>query len=350
MANKGHDILWPADPQILVRVAILHVGQGSSALVFIADGDTYRTLLIDINLDAKAEGINVPKLVADVLGENELGIFVNTHPHSDHLCGVTDLGEAVSIGEVWHSGHIPGPDDRAAYDDLKKLIKKVTDAGGAEMEMRGSNDPTTIGEAECYILAPADYVKEEIGDEPPKERRKRIHEQCAVLKFGCGDRWILIPGDADRDAWELHITKYHKDRIGADVLAAAHHGSRSYFKHDEKDDPYLDSLKGTAPTYVIVSAPRVEESRHDHPHPDAMDLYRNQVGEDNLLHTGEQRYSFICDIFRDGTYTVTSDSGELSEAYPCGTDDNNRNGSPSSRASGFPAVVTTRVDRRPMGL
>ena len=332
MSNKGHDILWPADTNILVRVAILHVGQGASALVFMADDDTYRTLLVDINLDSGAEGIDVPKLVTDVVGSNGLGVFVNTHPHNDHLCGVTQLGEAVDIGEVWHSGHVPGPDDRAAYDDLQKLIKKVTAAGGAEMEMRGSDDPTTIGEAECYILAPADYVKEEIGDEPPKERRKRIHEQSAVLKFGDGERWIMIPGDADLDAWELHITKHHKDRIGADVLAAAHHGSRSYFKHDEDDEPYLDALHGTAPTYVIVSAPREAESRHDHPHPDAMELYEEEVGKDYLFHTGEDRHSFICDISRDGTVSVASDDGELVEAYPYKTGNGNGGGSKQSDA------------------
>ena len=143
------------------------------------------------------------------------------------------------------------------------------------------------------------------------------------MKFGEGERWIMIPGDADRDAWELHIAKHHKDRIGADVLAAAHHGSRSYFKHDEEDEPYLDALEGTAPTYVIVSAPRVAESRHDHPHPDAMELYEDEVGKDNLLHTGEDRHSFICDISRDGEVSVASDDGALAAAYPYKSGDGN---------------------------
>lgn len=339
MANKGHDILWPADTEVLVRVAILHVGQGASALVFMADGETYRTLLVDINLDSKAEGIDVPTLVADVIDKDGLGVFVNTHPHSDHLCGVTELGDTVAIGEVWHSGHIPGPDDRAAYDNLQKLIKKVLDAGGAEMEMRGSDESTTIGEAECHILAPADYVKDEIGDETPENRRKRIHEQSAVLKFGDGEQWIMIPGDADRDAWELHITKHHGDRIGANVLAAAHHGSRSYFKHEEEDEPYLDALQGTAPTYIIVSAPRVEESRHDHPHPDAMELYEDEVGKENLFHTGEDRHSYICDIRRDGTVCVVSDDGELAEAYPYPSGDGGDGKKSSALGSSGPAIL-----------
>lgn len=317
MANKAQEILLPSeDSDVLVRVGVLYVGQGSSTVVMFADGSIYKSMLIDINLDS-CEGIDVPKLISDLVGDNGLDIFVNSHPHNDHLCGVTQLGDAVYIEEVWHSGHIPGKDDRAAYDDLQALIKKVKDAGGVELEMDGSRYPVEIGEAECHILAPAEHVKDEIDDETEKQRRQRIHEYCAVLKVGKGDTWILIPGDADREAWKEHITNYHKERLPSVVFLASHHGSRSFFKTSEDDeDPYLDALKAIDPEYVIISAPRQDESRHGHPHGDAVELYVDQVGEENVLHTGKDRYSFICDIMSDGTCSVSSDSGELAKAYP----------------------------------
>lgn len=350
MANTAKDVIWPTDPDILVRVVILHVGQGNSAVVLAADGDTYKTMLIDVNLDAKAEGIDVPRLMADLVGDEGLDIFVNTHPHNDHLCGVTELGDAVAIGEVWHSGHIPGTDDRAAYDDLQKVIQKVKKAGGDEVELDGSRTPYALGEAECYILAPAEHVKDDISDETPAGRRQRIHEHCAVLRVGKDNTWIMLPGDADLQAWQLHITQYHKERLPSVVLAAAHHASRSFFMDEEGDEPYMDALEAIAPAYVIVSAPRQKESRHGHPHDDAMTLYEGQVGKDNLLHTGENRYSFICDIYRDGTYTVDSDLGELVEAYKYVAGDKGGNEGGKSRAAvSVPAVIGTRVDHRPMG-
>ena len=48
MSNIARNIIWPLNTNILVRVVILHVGQGASAIVLMADGNTYQTLLVDI--------------------------------------------------------------------------------------------------------------------------------------------------------------------------------------------------------------------------------------------------------------------------------------------------------------
>lgn len=351
--NTARDVLWPTDPDILVRVVFLYVGQGSSILLLVADGSTYKSALMDINLDASNGGIDIPRLLADLLGADGLGIFVNSHPHDDHLRGVVELSDAVNIQEVWHSGHKPGKKYEATYKDLKKVIEKVKKAGGTETILQGSREPKVIGEAEYYVLAPAEYVSDEVAEEDPNARYERIHEQCAVLKVGTQSTWVLLPGDADRDAFEKHITRYHKERLGAVVLAAPHHGSRSFFKNSEEDEPYLDGLKAIAPEYVVISAPKSSESQHEHPHDDALALYAAEVGEDNVLHTGAKRYCFICDIFRDGSYGgVEDDRGLLAEQYPIGTDGDGDKGSGGSTKEGYGApafVPRTRIDDRPMG-
>jgi hypothetical protein len=172
-----------------------------------------------------------------------------------------------------------------------------------------------------------------------------------VLKFGIGSTWIMMPGDADRDAWEKHITNYHGERLQAAILGAAHHGSRSFFRYDEDDDPYLDALKKISPKYVVISAPRSEESPFEHPHKDAVKLYADTVGKENVLHTGEKRHSFICDIFRDEKkYTILPDNGDLADEYSIDEEEDDDGGKGSNeRNSVGPAIVSTRVDRRPMG-
>lgn len=350
MWNIARDLIWPQDNDILVRVVFLHVGQGSSAIVLIADGDTYKTLLIDINLDGKRDGIDVPRLMSDLLKDegSRLGIFVNTHPHGDHLSGVLELSDAVSIDEVWHSGHKPGKKHRDAYENLQKVISKVKGAGGTEMKLKGSRSPRSVGEAECYVLAPAEYVVDDIAGESDDERQRRIHEQCAVLKFGSDTKWIMVTGDADRDAWEKHITKYHSERLQAVILEAPHHGSRTFIHYDEDDEPYLDALDRISPIYVVISAPRSEESEWEHPHKDAVERYVDAVGEDNVLHTGDKRHSFICDLFRDGEYPVQSDNGDLADAYSINEEDDGGNDGKGKGPDAGP-VVGTRVDHRPMG-
>ncbi len=350
--NLARDILWPTDPSILVRIAILHVGQGSSAIVFAADGATYKTLLVDINLDGKADGIDVPMLIGELVGDNGLDVFVNTHPHDDHLRGVKSLSDKMSISEVWHSGHVPSrKEGKTYYEELAPVIDKVKRDGGKEIILEGSRDQKTIGEARYYVLSPAAYVTDEVNEEDAETRYRRIHEQCAVLKFGTTDVWAMLPGDADRDAFAKHIAHYHKERLSAVFLAASHHGSRTFFRYAEADEPYREALDQIDPDYVVVSAPRQSESRHDHPHQDAMAMYQEKVGNGNLLHTGENRYSFICDIFRDGSYGgVDDDKGELAEAYPI--DDSNGDGDGGSRAARVAVAAPAtrpRVDDRPMG-
>lgn len=354
--NVAKDVLWPTDPKILVRVAMLYVGQGDSSIVFMKDGSDYQVLVVDINKDKEGNGgIRVPDLMKDLLAhkKGKLDVFVNTHPHNDHLDDITELSEEVDIHAVWHSDHIPGKDDRASYDELQKVIKKVTKKHGkdAEVKLLGSRSATKMGEAEYYVLAPAKHVRDDVNDETAETRRRRIHEQCAVLKFGKGKSWIMLTGDADRDAWEQHITKYHKERCAAQILSASHHGSRSFFRYDKKDDPYLTALETIDPEYVIVSAPKVKESRHDHPHEDAMGYYEDHVGKDNVLHTGAERESYICDIFTDGKYVVNADT-ELVEAYGGEAESESKDekaAAVTARAI-TPAVISpTRIDQRPMG-
>jgi hypothetical protein len=183
-----------------------------------------------------------------------------------------------------------------------------------------------FGEAQMHVLAPAEYVTDEVNEEEADTRYNRIHEQCGVIKFGDGENWILIPGDADHVAFKEHIM-YHEDKgnLGAFVLAASHHGSRSFFMANDGDEPYLDALQAIAPSYVVVSAPTQEESKHDHPHDEAMELYEDQVGQENVLHSGQERLTYIFDIYTDGMISdAQDDGGKLAEDY--GLTDNDDGG------------------------
>jgi competence protein ComEC len=355
MTNTAYEILWPTDPELSLRCACIYVGQGLSTLILASDGSgSYKTMLIDINLDQERGGTDVPKLLADLFTDTDgrLDCFVNTHPHDDHLSGITELNEVLSIGEVWHSGHKPGRKHESAHKALMKVIEAVEADGGQTVELRGSREPSSFGDVVCYVLAPADYVKDEIEDEDAETRYRRIHEQCAVLRFGVDDAWILITGDADRDAWEKHIAAYHgtgdENRIAAAVMTAPHHGSRTFFRYKEEDEPYEEAIELIEPKYVIISAPTQEESPHGHPHDDAVELYAQHVQEENVLHTGENRYCYICDVYEDGEYQITNDKGRLAEAYPLGTEEEDDNsGSKQKQGRLFP--VST-VDQRPMGV
>ena len=327
--TKAHQLLWPSDSRIVVRAAFLYVGQGESTILFIRDGSEYKLILVDINADRKNGGIDVPRLMSDLLQSQPLYAFLNTHPHEDHLCGIGKLDDEIVIDNVWHSGFSPGGDANPGYEDLKSLITKVKKRNGdaAVRQLRGSRSSESLFDATLHVLAPSEHVVEDIKEDDKDKRRARIHENCIVVKIGTEEKWILLTGDADKPAFEKYITKYHKERLPSQILSASHHGSRSFFKDKEEDEPYLDGLNAISPTDVIVSAPTQEESKHGHPDTDAMNLYEGFVGKDRVYHTGDERYTYIADIMDDGSISqISDDAGELSAEYAQNSGDDDDGG------------------------
>jgi competence protein ComEC len=185
----------------------------------------------------------------------------------------------------------------------------------------------------------------------PKVRRRRIHEHCAVIRFSYGspEAHVLMTGDADRVAWEEHIVDYYGSVLPANVLSAVHHGSRTFFKyHGNEEDVYEGHIEKIKPTYLIVSAPKVDESAHKHPHADAMDLYKKHVKEANTFHTGAKRESVLVDIYPNGSVSVSLDT-DLVKTYSF--DNEGNGGSGNKRVNTFAiGSSTSSIDSKPMGV
>lgn len=356
MSNLAKDTLIPNTG--IFRTVFLYVGQGDSTLFIIPDGSNFRYAIMDINNDKKNGGIDVKKLLKDLLDDNDELVFINTHPHNDHLKGVKDIHDEVGITEVWHSGHKPGKDNYEAYQEMLDVIKNIGDEN--EYVLFGTNDENKIrendketevekklGDIDFIVLSPAEYVQDDVDGEDARGRYNRIHERCAVMKFIYGGneaKSVLMTGDSNKKAWKEHITDYHEDNLPCDVLSVSHHGSRTFFKEKEDDeDVYETHIKKMKPDHLIVSAPKQSESKHNHPHNDAMDLYKEYVDEVNIYHLGKNRECVIVDISSNGILEVKCDQDLVAEY---GFDDD---GGKSENALPFIGSRTTRIDRKPMG-
>ena len=177
--NLAKEIIIPRNINTM-RIIFLYVGQGESTLMVIPDENDFKYLLIDTNIDKTNGGINNEKLLSDLL-DKELDVFINTHPHKDHLRGIKNISEnSVGIKEIWHSGHKPSKKHDEAFNELLDVIEVI----GKENEyiLFGTNnfntirksDKTTpirnkIGELDYIVLAPAEFVAEDIQDEDPEE-------------------------------------------------------------------------------------------------------------------------------------------------------------------------------------
>lgn len=354
MENKAKEIIIPKELHIF-RIIFLYVGQGDSTLLVIPNGEDYKYALIDSNNNESQGSIDIIKLLKDLFSDddNKIDVYINTHPHKDHLGKVKEIYEKIGIKQLWHSGHKPGGEHKDVYKDLESVIKKIGKENvfclkGSKEDNKLDNKIIGLGDIDYNVLAPADYVIDEIEDEKPEDRYKRIHEQCGVirLKYGKDEKEILITGDADYDAWKEHITEYHKDRLPSIVLSASHHGSNSFFwkNSDTEEKPYKKHLDKVDPTYVVVSAPKREESPHKHPDEEAMKLYKEKAGKDNVFHLGKERECIIVDIKDSGEIELYPDD-ELVKEYGIKNDDNS-----GIKEATFSSAVISKIDNKPMGL
>jgi competence protein ComEC len=351
----------------IFRTVFLYTGQGESTLLVVPTGPAvtdYKYVLVDSDRDKEPNEIDLIAMFKDLFRTSgKLEIFINTHPHNDHIGGIKDVYDEIGFSEVWHSNHKPGSKHKDKYEGLKYVINKVGKKneyyllGTKDLnKIRTSDDKEVIkklGNIDYQVLSPAEYLCDEINEENQDTRDARIHEQCGVIKFTYGKdaKSIMVTGDSDKAAWKEHITDYHKNNLPSYVLSASHHGSRTFFKCDEDDeDIYETHIEYIKPSYLIISAPKQKDSPHGHPHDDAMELYKKHVEEDNILHLGKNYESVIVDIDSDGNVEIKMDK-ELVEEYGKGNDDNDDGDDNKVRdySSIYVGSQTSRIDKKPMG-
>jgi beta-lactamase superfamily II metal-dependent hydrolase len=332
--NTAQEIIVPTTPNIL-RAVFLYTGQGDSTILAIPESttdSTYKFVLIDSDLDKEENEVNLVELLNDLLGDDKLPIFINTHPHNDHIGGIQKIYDEVGIDEVWHSNHRPKGKHKDGFKELEYVLKKI--GKEKEFHLKGTNDKNKIhksdkdetevikkiGLVDFQVFAPAEYVCDDIDEESDDAHYNRIHEHCAVMKFIHKEKSIIFTGDADKKAWKEHITDYHGDNLASDVMTASHHGSRTAFKTKEEDkDPYKEHLEKINGTYLVISAPKQKDSPHGHPNDDAIEIYKEFYEEKNIYHLGEEPYCVVVDIDANGAISVSTDK-KLIETYGKGNE------------------------------
>jgi len=285
------------------EVIFADVGQGDCTLVRLPNGEF---MLVDV-YRCPGHGIDIFKLLDDVLpnngnGRKQLAHLVVTHAHDDHITGIGDLYDRYDIDWLW----LPQHEDRKQIAKHFEEYQRVEEEHPDEQTLRpqGSRTPLTdqdlgfdLGEditVRCF--SPPGYIEiDEALDE--EEAKKLAHENCLVLRIAYQGQSAILTGDSNVACWK-RVVGYYEGReadetgtevLDADVLHASHHGSRTFIKENGKDsEAWLDALDIIDPGYVVISVG--EKNRHDHPHDDMMDAYREQAGEDNVLETTQRRH------------------------------------------------------------
>ena len=241
-----------------LRVTFLDVGQGDGALLDMPDG---RLVLIDAggarsSFDDPGQRVILPLLAAR--RRSRIDVAVITHPHPDHYGGLGAIVGRVPIGEVWDTGQAEAesPDGPVAAMLGRAREGEASVLGPSALCRR----PRRFGRATVRVIAPC----------PRYDPGRDPNDNSFVLRVSFGRRAFLFTGDAEVHQ-EERAAREHGDRLRADVLKVAHHGSRT---------SSTSALLGVVrPQLAVVSAGRA--NRYGHPHGEA--LVRLKEAETRVL-------------------------------------------------------------------
>ena len=236
------------------RIRYLDVGQADAALVE-CDG---HYMLID--------GGNVAdsSLIFSVLkseGVTHLDYIVNTHPHEDHVGG---LSGALNVCTVDYVLCAVTDFDSKAFDNFLKY----TEAQNKTIEVPVPGDSYELGVCSFKILGPvASY------DSP--------NNMSIVLRIDYGDTSFLFTGDMERDA-ETDLLDFWGDaEVKSTVLKVGHHGS------DTSSSYHF--LWAVEPTYAVISVG--QGNTYGHPTEDTLSRLRDA---DVTVYRTDQQGDIIC--------------------------------------------------------
>lgn len=210
-----------------LKVHFLDVGQGDSIFIELP---TNETILIDASIKDASN-----KIINYLREENvsKIDYVFATHPHSDHIGGMSAVIKAFDIGQIYM------PKAVTTTKTYENLLLTIKDKNLKIKTAKAGNTIIDTDDLKLVVLA------------PNQDSYESLNNYSIVLKLTYKEKSFLFMGDAETLS-EKEIT----GDVQADVLKVGHHGSRT-----STNQAFLNKVN---PSYAVISVGLNNDYKHPH--------------------------------------------------------------------------------------
>lgn len=228
-------ILYPPE---LLEVHFIDVGQGDAILI-----QSPRTTVL---IDGGDRFHWVKAYLVDYLKQQDvdaIDFIISTHPHADHIGGLSAVIETFPVGAIYDSGRSHTSQTFFHYLHLveEKGIPYYTPRSGEIIQGE---------DLEFFVIHPAGDVEE-----------YSLNNSSVVVQLVFGEVIFLFTGDIEREAEEEILLQ--QEAIQSTILKVAHHGSRT-----STTVPFLEAV---SPEVAVILCGK--DNPFGHPHGEVLSLF-----------------------------------------------------------------------------